>query len=106
MSDPRKISVYFPGPMIRELRRESIRLERTVSWLVQRCVRIGLEELKKMPSINDPDSVDLSDDALDDLEDDVKTSETKSGGTPAGSTPAGSTPAGSTPAGSTPAGKA
>jgi uncharacterized small protein (TIGR04563 family) len=82
MSDPRKISVYFPGPMIRELRRESIRLERTVSWLVQRCVRIGLEELKKMPSINDPDSVDLSEDGLDDLEEDTKTNESKVG-TPA-----------------------
>lgn len=80
MSDPRKISVYFPGPMIRELRRESIRLERTVSWLVQRCVRIGLEELKKMPSINDPDSVDLSDDALDDMDDDHKPNESKVGG--------------------------
>jgi uncharacterized small protein (TIGR04563 family) len=83
MSDPRKISVYFPGPMIRELRRESIRLERTVSWLVQRCVRIGLEELKKMPSINDPDSVDLSDDGLDDLDEDTKTHESKAGA-PAG----------------------
>ena len=80
MSDPRKISVYFPGPMIRELRRESIRLERTVSWLVQRCVRIGLEELKKMPSINDPDSVDLSDDALDEMEEDHKPNESKVGG--------------------------
>ncbi len=80
MSDPRKISVYFPGPMIRELRRESIRLERTVSWLVQRCVRIGLEELKKMPSINDPDSVDLSDDSLDDMDDDHKPNESKVGG--------------------------
>ena len=69
MSDPRKISVYFPAQMIKELRRESIRLERTVSWLVQRCVRIGLDELKKMPSINDPDSVDLSEDSLDDLDD-------------------------------------
>ncbi|MBX7197049.1 MAG: TIGR04563 family protein [Sandaracinaceae bacterium] len=78
MSDPRKISVYFPGPMIRELRRESIRLERTVSWLVQRCVRIGLEELKKMPSINDPD-VDLSDEAMDELDEDTKTHESKAG---------------------------
>jgi uncharacterized small protein (TIGR04563 family) len=67
--------------MIRELRRESIRLERTVSWLVQRCVRIGLEELKKMPSINDPDSVDLSDDAMDDLDEDTRTSESRAGST-------------------------
>jgi uncharacterized small protein (TIGR04563 family) len=98
MSDPRKISVYFPGPMIRELRRESIRLERTVSWLVQRCVRIGLEELKKMPSINDPDSVDLSDDGLDDLDEDTKTGESKVGTTRAG-TSAGTTAASTTSAG-------
>jgi len=98
MSDPRKISVYFPGPMIRELRRESIRLERTVSWLVQRCVRIGLEELKKMPSINDPDSVDLSDDGLDDLDEDTKTGESKVGTTRAG-TSAGTTAASPTSAG-------
>ncbi|MBN8612073.1 MAG: hypothetical protein J0L92_15875 [Deltaproteobacteria bacterium] len=98
MSDPRKISVYFPGPMIRELRRESIRLERTVSWLVQRCVRIGLEELKKMPSINDPDSVDLSDDGLDDLDEDTKMGESKVGTTRAG-TSAGTTAASTTSAG-------
>ncbi len=65
MPDPRKVSVYFPDKMIRELRREAIRLERTVSWLVQRCVRTGLEDLKKMPSINDPDSVDLDDEDFD-----------------------------------------
>lgn len=76
MADPRKISVYFPNEMIRELRHESIRLDRTVSWLVQRCVRIGLEELKQMPSINDPEPGDFDDD--EPIEESAST--TRSGG--------------------------
>lgn len=83
MSDPRKTSVYFPSDMIRDLRRESIRLDRTVSWIVQRCVRIGLEEIRKMPSINEVDGAEL-DEALDALEGDAKTGESKVGSTAVG----------------------
>lgn len=54
-SDKRKQSLYFPAAMLEEIEREALRLDRTRSWIVQRCVRIALSELKKLPSINDPD---------------------------------------------------
>lgn len=63
MSDARKASVYFPASMIRDLRREVLRLDRSFSWVVQRCVKIGLSELKKLPSMQDVDEAEL--DAMD-----------------------------------------
>ena len=54
-SDKRKQSLYFPAAMLEEIEREALRLDRTRSWIVQRCVRIALSELTKLPSINDPD---------------------------------------------------
>lgn len=54
-SDKRKQSLYFPATMLEEIEREALRLDRTRSWIVQRCVRIALPELRKLPSINDPD---------------------------------------------------
>ncbi len=53
-SDKRKQSLYFPAAMLEEIEKEALRLDRTRSWIVQRCVRIALPELKKLPSINDP----------------------------------------------------
>lgn len=50
-TDPRKISIYLPKPLQEEITREAKRLERSVSWLVQRCIRNGLEDLKKMPAM-------------------------------------------------------
>ena len=61
-SDKRKQSLYFPAAMLEEIEREALRLDRTRSWIVQRCVRIALPELKKLPSINDPDDAASSDD--------------------------------------------
>ncbi|HJK94863.1 MAG TPA: TIGR04563 family protein [Polyangiaceae bacterium LLY-WYZ-15_(1-7)] len=52
-SDKRKQSLYFPAEMLEEIEHEALRLDRTRSWIVQRCVRIALPELKKLPSIND-----------------------------------------------------
>lgn len=61
-SDKRKQSLYFPATMLDEIEREALRLDRTRSWIVQRCVRIALPELKKLPSINDPDDQFSEDD--------------------------------------------
>jgi hypothetical protein len=34
-------------------------LDRSLSWIVQRCVKIALPEIRKLPSVNDiPDSPD------------------------------------------------
>jgi hypothetical protein len=28
-------------------------LDRSLSWIVQRCVKIGLSDIRKLPSVND-----------------------------------------------------
>ena len=58
-TDKRKQSLYFPESMQHDIKHESARLDRTLSWIVQRCVKIALPEIRKLPSVNDiPDSPD------------------------------------------------
>lgn len=56
--DKRKQSLYFPESMLDEIQREATRLDRSLSWIVQRCVKLGLPEIRKLPSVNDPDDTD------------------------------------------------
>jgi len=56
-TDKRKQSLYFPESMLQDIQQEAARLDRSLSWIVQRCVKIGLNEIRKLPSVNDiPDS--------------------------------------------------
>jgi uncharacterized small protein (TIGR04563 family) len=56
-TDKRKQSLYFPETMLQEIQREAARLDRSLSWIVQRCVKIGLPDIRRLPSVNDvPDS--------------------------------------------------
>ena len=56
-TDKRKQSLYFPESMLEEIQREAARLDRSLSWIVQRCVKIGLPDIRRLPSVNDvPDS--------------------------------------------------
>jgi len=52
--DKRKQSLYFPEEMLVELHREATRLDRSLSWIVQRCVKMGMSHIKQLPSVNDP----------------------------------------------------
>lgn len=52
-TDKRKQSLYFPEAMLEEIQHEANRLDRSLSWIVQRCVKIGLSEIRKLPSVND-----------------------------------------------------
>ena len=52
-SDKRKQSLYFPESMLQEIKDEAARLDRSLSWIVQRCVKIGLPDIRKLPSVND-----------------------------------------------------
>jgi uncharacterized small protein (TIGR04563 family) len=52
-ADKRKQSLYFPEDMLKELRHEAERLDRSLSWIVQRCVRIGMKEIQEQPSTSD-----------------------------------------------------
>jgi uncharacterized small protein (TIGR04563 family) len=52
-TDKRKQSLYFPESMLQDIQHEAARLDRSLSWIVQRCVKLGLPEIRKLPSVND-----------------------------------------------------
>ncbi len=52
-TDKRKQSLYFPESMLQDVQHEAARLDRSLSWIVQRCVKIALPEIRKLPSVND-----------------------------------------------------
>jgi len=60
-TDKRKQSLYFPETMLELIQNEADRLDRSLSWVVQRCVRSGLPELRKLPSTEDPGSTSSDD---------------------------------------------
>jgi uncharacterized small protein (TIGR04563 family) len=52
-SDKRKQSLYFPEDMLQEIISEAARLDRSLSWIMQRAWQIARKELRKIPSVND-----------------------------------------------------
>ncbi len=59
-TDKRKQSLYFPESMLDEIQKEAARLDRSLSWIVQRCVKVALPEIRKLPSVNDVEDADES----------------------------------------------
>jgi uncharacterized small protein (TIGR04563 family) len=51
-SDKQKQSLYFPKDMLAEIMREAIRLDRSLSWMVQQAWRIARGDVSKLPSID------------------------------------------------------
>jgi len=54
-SEKRKQSLYFPQDMLEEIEYEARRQDRSLSWIVQRAWLIARDDIRKYPSINDPD---------------------------------------------------
>ena len=52
-SDKRKQSLYFPEAMLQEIKDEAARLDRSLSWIVQRAWKMARLEIRKIPSVND-----------------------------------------------------
>ena len=52
-SDKRKQSLYFPESMLQEIKEEAARLDRSLSWIVQRAWKIARVEIKRLPSVDD-----------------------------------------------------
>ena len=52
-ADKRKQSLYFPVEMLEEIIAEATRLDRSLSWIMQKAWQIARPELRKMPSVND-----------------------------------------------------
>lgn len=65
MADQRKQSLYFPAEMLEEIKAEAARLDRSVSWLVQRAWKRARAQVRGMPGANDPTRAsDAAPDAL------------------------------------------
>lgn len=47
-TDKRKQSLYFPEATLQEIKAEAARLDRSLSWVVQRAWKVAREEIKKL----------------------------------------------------------
>ena len=54
-SDKRKQSLYFPKEMLEDVAAEARRLDRSLSWIVQRAWKLAKPEIAKYQSVNEPD---------------------------------------------------
>ena len=52
-TDNRKQSLYFPEGMLQELKEEAARLDRSLSWVVQRAWKMAKADIRQIPSVND-----------------------------------------------------
>ncbi len=52
-SDKRKQSLYFPETMLAEIKDEAARLDRSLSWVVQRAWKLARNDIRKIPSVNE-----------------------------------------------------
>ncbi len=52
-ADKRKQSLYFPEEMLEEIRQEAARLDRSLSWVIQRGWKFAREKIKAFPASND-----------------------------------------------------
>lgn len=49
-----KQSVHFHGPTLEEIKVEATRLERTISWTVQRAWKVARKSIRAIPSDDSP----------------------------------------------------
>ena len=54
-TDKRKQSLYFPETMLDEIQKEAQRLQRSMSWVVQRAWKHAKREIKGIPGSNEPE---------------------------------------------------
>lgn len=54
MSDKSKQSLYFSEAMLEEIRVEAIRIDRSMSWTVQRAWKLARATIKKIPDSSPP----------------------------------------------------
>jgi len=57
-TDKRKQSLYFPESMLQEIKEEAARLDRSLSWVVQRAWKLARTEVKNLPSVSDIEAED------------------------------------------------
>jgi len=52
-TDKRKQSLYFPEDMLKEIKAEATRQDRSLSWIVQKAWKIARADVSKYPAVND-----------------------------------------------------
>ncbi len=52
-SDKRKQSLYFPEEMLDEIQREAVRLDRSLSWIMQQAWKTARGQIAKMPGMEE-----------------------------------------------------
>ena len=52
-TDKRKQSLYFPEEMLKEIQQEAVRLDRSLSWIVQQGWKLARERIKAFPAVHD-----------------------------------------------------
>ena len=52
-ADKRKQSLYFPEEMLAEIQHEAARLDRSLSWIVQKGWKFARNKLKEIPASSD-----------------------------------------------------
>jgi uncharacterized small protein (TIGR04563 family) len=52
-SDKRKQSLYFPEQMLHEIKDEAARLDRSLSWVVQRAWKCARADIQALPGTAD-----------------------------------------------------
>ena len=56
--DKRKLSLYFREEMLRDIAAEAARLDRSLSWVMQRAWQIARKDLRRIPSVDEPVSAE------------------------------------------------
>lgn len=52
-TDSRKQSLYIPEDLLQEVQHEAIRMDRSLSWIVQRCIRESIGSIRALPGVPD-----------------------------------------------------
>jgi uncharacterized small protein (TIGR04563 family) len=56
-TDRRKQSLYFPETLLKDIAEQAARLDRSVSWVVQRAYLLSKDKIVAMPGVEDPTSI-------------------------------------------------
>jgi uncharacterized small protein (TIGR04563 family) len=55
LTDNRKQSIYLGEELLQSVKEEAARLDRSISWVIQRALKLSLPEIKKLPGMGDAD---------------------------------------------------
>ncbi|QDG54596.1 TIGR04563 family protein [Persicimonas caeni] len=51
MASKKKLTLYFPENLVNETKREALRHDRSMSWIIEMAWRIAREQIESMPGV-------------------------------------------------------